>query len=303
MMDHAIGNSLDSGDLPQIHKSKFEKITDEQERRFYRFQEAAKNREELEVQKSAKINQLEKKQGGVEKKLAKAMKDVEFTRDLKQAKLAEKLNKIKERKKYLDKDNLKKMEELGQRMKDRGILRSTTTPETLQSKKTLEPNRVMITEVDNQSDDGAQPLVVDTKAQRQSAMDAYGTKNKTRSNAGNQFFLQRNNALTAKGDMFGSTDDLIVEQKLHDIQKRQLKAEEKRQHNLAGRSASNVVANPLDQKISLVKQAHQEINEKKEFDMMAKVVVKHSDKEKRLLKMQRDKQADLEFYLDKKREK
>lgn len=71
----------------------------------------------------------------VDKKLSKHLKDVEFTRDLKQAKLAEKLGKIKERKKYLDKDNLRKMEELGQRMKDRGILRSTSTFEPAKSKR------------------------------------------------------------------------------------------------------------------------------------------------------------------------
>ena len=71
----------------------------------------------------------------IDKKLSKHLKDVEFTRDLKQQKLAEKLGKIKERKKYLDKDNLRKMEELGQRMKDRGILRSTSTVEPTKSKR------------------------------------------------------------------------------------------------------------------------------------------------------------------------
>ena len=63
------------------------------------------------------------------------MKDVEFTRDLKKKKLVENFKKIKERKKYLDKDNLRKMEELGQRMKDRGILRSSSTVEVAKSKR------------------------------------------------------------------------------------------------------------------------------------------------------------------------
>lgn len=130
-----LGNSLDSGDLPQIQKSKFEKITDEQERRFVRHQEAAKQREELELLKSTKISKLEKKHDTVDKKLSKHMKDVEFTRDLKKKKLVENFKKIKERKKYLDKDNLRKMEELGQRMKDRGILRSSSTVEVAKSKR------------------------------------------------------------------------------------------------------------------------------------------------------------------------
>jgi hypothetical protein len=84
---------------------------------------------------------------------------------------------------------------------------------------------------------------------------AYGAKNKSRAAAGNHFFLQRNNATTSKGDMFGSNDGLIVDRKLYDIERKQLKAEEKRLNNLQHRSTSNMVATqiPLDQKISLVK--------------------------------------------------
>ena len=37
--------------------------------------------------------------------------------------------------------------------------------------------------------------------------------------------------------------------------------------------------------------------------MMAKVVVKRADKEKKLLKMEKDRQADLELFLDKRRAK
>lgn len=214
-----MGNSLDSGDLPQIQKSKFEKITDEQEKRFMRHQEAAKHREELELQKSNKISQLEKKLNTVDKKLSKHLKDVEFTRDLKQAKLAEKLGKIKERKKYLDKDNLRKMEELGQRMKDRGILRSTSTFEPAKSKRLQQPaDKVLITEVDDKSE--KDEIVIDTKAHRQSLGNSFGTKNKTRTAAGNQFFLHRNNASSSKGGMFGSNDDLLVDRKLYDIEKK-----------------------------------------------------------------------------------
>lgn len=91
VIDHQMGNSLDSGDLPQIQKNKFEKITEEQERRFLRFQEAAKNREELELQKANKINQLEKKLNTIDKKLTKHLKDVEFTREIKHKKLEEKV--------------------------------------------------------------------------------------------------------------------------------------------------------------------------------------------------------------------
>ena len=94
---------------------------------------------------------------------------------------------------------------------------------------------------------------MDTKAHRQSMGHAYGSKNKSRATAGNQFFLQRNNASASKGGMFGTNDDLLVDRKLYDIERKHKKAEEKRLNNL--RSTSNMVATqiPLDQKISLVK--------------------------------------------------